>query len=59
MRKDRESGQLIPASNPDDVERTYLELKKIGVEFSEELTSTDWGKYYILKDLDGNEFEMS
>ncbi len=59
MRKDKESGQLIPASNPDDVERTYLELKKKGVEFSEVLTSTGWGKYAILKDPDGNEFEMS
>ncbi len=59
MRKDNESGQLIPASDPDDVERSYLELKKNGVEFSEQLTSTGWGKYAILKDLDGNEFEMS
>ncbi len=59
MRKDSESDQLIPASNPDEVERTFHELKKRGVEFSEELTSTSWGKYAILKDLDGNEFEMS
>ena len=59
MRKDGRSGRLVPASNPENVEKTYLELKKRGVEFTEELTSTDWGKYAILKDLDGNEFEIS
>ena len=59
MRKDPASGQLIPASSPEEVERTYLQLKKNGVEFSEELTSSGWGNYAILKDLDGNDFEMS
>jgi lactoylglutathione lyase len=59
MHRDEKSGQQIPASNSDEVERTYLELKKKGVEFSEELTSTEWGKYAILRDLDGNEFEIS
>jgi len=49
----------LPASNPEDVERTYFELKKNGVEFSEGLTTTDWGKYAILRDPDGNEFEIS
>lgn len=57
--RDAKSGQLIPASKPENVERTYFELKKSGVEFSEELTTTDWGKYAILKDPDGNEFEIS
>jgi lactoylglutathione lyase len=59
MQKAGKSGQLIPASDPNEVEKTYLELKKKGVEFTEELTSTSWGKYAILKDLDGNEFEIS
>jgi lactoylglutathione lyase len=59
VQKDKKSGLLIPASNPDDVERTYIELKKKGVEFSEGFTSTSWGKYAILKDIDGNEFEIS
>jgi catechol 2,3-dioxygenase-like lactoylglutathione lyase family enzyme len=59
IRKDERSGQVLPASNPENVERTYLELKKNGVEFSEELTATAWGKYAILKDPDGNEFEIS
>ena len=59
MREDKKSGQLIPASDPADAERTYAELTKKGVEFSEALASTSWGKYAILKDPDGNEFELS
>ena len=59
MRRDSESGQLIVASDPVLVEETYRELKSKGVEFSEEITTTRWGKYAIFKDLDGNEFEMS
>ena len=59
IRRDERTGQVFPASNPDDVERTYFELKNNGVEFSEELTSTNWGKYAIMRDLDGNEFEIS
>jgi catechol 2,3-dioxygenase-like lactoylglutathione lyase family enzyme len=59
MQRDQKSGLLIPASNGDEVEKTYLELKKLGVEFSEELTSTAWGKYAIFRDPDGNEFEIS
>jgi uncharacterized glyoxalase superfamily protein PhnB len=59
VRKDETTGQVIPASKPEDVERVYLELKKNGVEFSEELATTNWGKYAILRDLDGNEFEIS
>ena len=59
IRKDEKTGVVIPASKPEDVEKTYLELKKKGVEFSEELTTTDWGKLAILKDPDGNEFEIS
>jgi catechol 2,3-dioxygenase-like lactoylglutathione lyase family enzyme len=59
IRKDERTGQVLPASNPENVERTYFELKKNGVEFSEELTATNWGKYAILKDPDGNEFEIS
>ncbi len=59
VRKDEKTGQVLPASNPEEVERTYHELKKKGVEFSEELTTTSWGKYAIMRDLDGNEFEIS
>jgi catechol 2,3-dioxygenase-like lactoylglutathione lyase family enzyme len=59
LRKDEKSGQVLPASRPEDVEKTYSELKRNGVEFSEELTTTDWGKYAIFSDPDGNEFEIS
>ncbi len=59
IRKDDTTGQVIPASDPKDVETTYRELKARGVEFSEELTTTSWGSYAILKDLDGNELEIS
>ncbi len=58
-RKDERTGRLVPASNPDNVEKTYFELKKNGVEFAEELTTTSWGRYAILRDPDGNEFEIS
>lgn len=58
-RRDEKRGLLIPSSRPEDVERTYLELKKNGVEFSEELRTLDWGKAAIFRDPDGNEFEIS
>ncbi len=57
--RDERTSQVLPASKPEDVERTYIELKEKGVDFSEELTTTEWGKYAILRDLDGNEFEIS
>ena len=59
INKNKKTGQALPASRPEDVERAYHELKRKGVEFSEELTTASWGKYAILKDLDGNEFEIS
>ncbi|MDA4116798.1 MAG: VOC family protein [Thaumarchaeota archaeon] len=59
IRKDKKTGRVLPSSRPEDVESAYHELKKKGVKFSEELTTVEWGKYAILRDLDGNEFEMS
>ncbi len=56
---DRVSGTTVPASRPEEVERAYMDLKSKGVEFSEGLTTTSWGKYAILRDPDGNEFEIS
>lgn len=47
---------LIPHSSPEDLEKTYVELKKRGVEFSKGLSTTPYGKYAVFKDLDGNEF---
>lgn len=59
LRTDEKTGMLLPSSDPVAVETTYGELTRKGVEFSEPLTTVDWGKYAILKDLDGNEFEIS
>lgn len=59
IHKGAKTGRVLPASRPEDVERTYLELKKLGVDFSEELTATNWGKYALFRDPDGNEFEIS
>jgi catechol 2,3-dioxygenase-like lactoylglutathione lyase family enzyme len=59
MNRGKKSGLLIPASDPSEVERTYEELLGRGVEFSEALTTASWGKYAVLKDPDGNEFEIS
>lgn len=59
IRKDTKTGQVLPASNPEDVEKTYFDLKGKGVEFTEELTTTDWGKFALFADPDGNEFEIS
>jgi catechol 2,3-dioxygenase-like lactoylglutathione lyase family enzyme len=59
VRRDEKTGIVTPASKPDEVERTYQELKRKGVEFLEELTTTRWGKYAILRDPDGNLFEIS
>jgi catechol 2,3-dioxygenase-like lactoylglutathione lyase family enzyme len=56
--KDKKSGLSLPFSEPSGVERTYHQLRKKGVEFSEPLTATSWGKYAVLRDPDGNEYEM-
>jgi catechol 2,3-dioxygenase-like lactoylglutathione lyase family enzyme len=57
--KDEKTGRFLPASDPFEVEKTYLDLQKKGVEFSQPLRTTDWGKAAMFKDLDGNEFEIS
>jgi catechol 2,3-dioxygenase-like lactoylglutathione lyase family enzyme len=59
LRKNETSGRMLPASDPAKVEQTYDELKRKGVEFAVDLTTTTWGKYAILKDPDGNEIEIS
>ncbi len=59
MRTDPKSGLLLPASDPAEVERAYPDLKDRGVEFSQDLATISWSKVPILKDPDGNEFEVS
>ena len=53
------SGEMLPCSDPADVERTYHELKAKAVAFSGELQTVSWGKRAAFVDLDGNEFEIS
>ena len=43
----------------DNVEKTYEELKARGVEFMGPPQNADWGKFVMLKDLDGNQFLLS
>ena len=59
LRRHPRTGQVLPASEPAEVEKTYAALKRKGVEFAEELTTTSWGKYAVFKDPDGNLFEIS
>jgi len=57
--KDGKTGMIIVASDPEEVEKTYNELRSKGVRFTEELKTEWWGKYAILQDPEGNEFEIS
>jgi predicted enzyme related to lactoylglutathione lyase len=43
----------------DDVEHSYQQMKKRGVEFTQEPTKQPWGTYAIFKDPDGNSFVLS
>lgn len=57
--EDLEPGKQGIVLYADDVEKTYEELKKNGVEFTRQLAKSEWeedSKYAIFKDLDGNEF---
>ena len=42
----------------DNLEKTYAELSKKGVKFSQKPIDQGWGKYAMMKDLDGNVFWM-
>jgi len=43
----------------DNIERTYEELTKRGVEFDGPPKKMPWGTFTIMKDPDGNKFVMS
>jgi len=43
----------------DDIDATYEELKRRGVEFSSPPAEQPWGKFAIFKDTDGNSFVVS
>ena len=40
----------------DDIEATVKEMKKRGVEFTQDLTKADWGTFAMFSDPYGNEF---
>ena len=42
----------------DDLEKTYGELKKRGVEFENPPKKEPWGNYSIFKDSEGNRFVL-
>lgn len=56
-----ETGNQGIVLKTDNIEKTYAELKKKGVEFTRELAKSEWDddmKYAVLKDPDGNEFQL-
>jgi lactoylglutathione lyase len=42
----------------DNLDKTYAELTRKGVKFSQKPVDKGWGKYAMMKDLDGNVFWM-
>jgi lactoylglutathione lyase len=43
----------------DDLDKTYEELSKKGVKFTVKPVDKGWGKFAMMKDLDGNVFWLS
>jgi uncharacterized glyoxalase superfamily protein PhnB len=43
----------------DDIDKTYDELKKRGVEFEGPPQNQTWGTYAMFKDSEGNRFVLS
>jgi len=43
----------------DDIDKTYAELKKRGVEFQGPPQKQSWGTYAMFKDSEGNQFVIS
>ena len=43
----------------DDIDKTYAELKKRGVEFEGPPKEQPWGTYATFKDSEGNRFVLS
>jgi predicted enzyme related to lactoylglutathione lyase len=43
----------------DNIEKSYQELKKKGVDFVQPPTKESWGIYALFKDVDGNTFCLS
>lgn len=54
--KPLEPGNTGVAFTVDDLDATYNELTRKGVEFAEKPTKKEWGSYAMFKDPDGNVF---
>jgi predicted enzyme related to lactoylglutathione lyase len=42
----------------DDIDKTYAEMKKRGVEFEGQPQTQPWGRYAMFKDSEGNRFVL-
>ena len=53
-------GSMMPATFAcDDIDKTYEELKKRGVEFDGPPEKQPWGSYAMFKDSEGNKFVIA
>ena len=43
----------------DDIDKTYADLQKRGVEFESSPQMQPWGRYAMFKDSEGNRFVLS
>ncbi len=59
QRKPLEKGNTGILFLVDDLDKTYAELLKKGVKFSQKPIDKGWGKYALMKDLDGNVFWLN
>ena len=58
--EEKRIGSMMPMSYAcDDIDKTYEELKKRGVEFDGPPEKQPWGKYAMFKDSEGNRFVIS
>jgi len=57
--EDRIGGFFAGALACDDVQATYRQLSRRGVEFLSEPQKQPWGEFVIMKDPDGNQFVLS
>jgi predicted enzyme related to lactoylglutathione lyase len=58
--EEKRIGSMMPATfGCDDIDKTYEELKKRGVEFDGPPEKQPWGQYAMFKDSEGNRFVIS
>src|SRR5687767_563600 len=58
--EEKRIGSMMPMAYAcDDIDKTYEELKKRGVEFDGPPEKQPWGSYAMFKDSEGNKFVIS